>query len=164
MKNNPWRQLLCIGIVVLLCLAARKCKVKEFLDRYGHYVFYVCITGMVLFLLWWVSQTGFWFFGDSEKIYMCAGAFLGGDPSLGTRRLCSHVAAPERYDTVGGFSATICRYRAKLLCDVRNPHIFLCCDYCGAVSDLLSAVREKCFYSSTGSDHFNVSALCFSDQ
>lgn len=81
MKNNPWRQLLCIGIVVLLCLAARKCKVKEFLDRYGHYVFYVCITGMVLFLLWWVSQTGFWFFGDSEKIYMCAGAFLGGDPS-----------------------------------------------------------------------------------
>ena len=108
MKNNPWRQLLCIGIVVLLCLAARKCKVKEFLDRYGHYVFYVCITGMVLFLLWWVSQTGFWFFGDSEKIYMC--------------------------------------------------------DYCGAVSDLLSAVREKCFYSSTGSDHFNVSALCFSDQ
>lgn len=67
--------------MVLLCLAARKCKVKEFLDRYGHYVFYVCITGMVLFLLWWVSQTGFWFFGDSEKIYMCAGAFLGGDPS-----------------------------------------------------------------------------------
>lgn len=63
------------------------------------------------------------------------------------------MAAPERYDTVGGFSATICRYRAKLLCDVRNPHIFLCCDYCGAVSDLLSAVREKCFYSSTGSDH-----------
>ena len=33
MKNNPWRQLLCIGIVVLLCLAARKCKVKEFLER-----------------------------------------------------------------------------------------------------------------------------------
>lgn len=81
MKNNPWRQLLCIGIVILLCLAARKFKAKEFLDRYGHYVFYVCITGMVLFLLWWVSQTGFWFFGDSEKIYMCAGAFLGGDPS-----------------------------------------------------------------------------------
>lgn len=106
MKNNPWRQLLCIGIVVLLCLAARKCKVKEFLDRYGHYVFYVCITGMVLFLLWWVSQTGFWFFGDSEKIYMCAGAFLRRRSlSLGTRRLCSHVAAPERYDTVGGFSA-----------------------------------------------------------
>lgn len=70
MKNNPWRQLLCIGIVVLLCLAARKCKVKEFLDRYGHYVFYVCITGMVLFLLWWVSQTGFWFFGDSER-FIC---------------------------------------------------------------------------------------------
>ena len=44
MKNNPWRQLLCIGIVILLCLAARKFKAKEFLDRYGHYVFYVCIT------------------------------------------------------------------------------------------------------------------------
>ena len=34
MKNNPWRQLLCIGIVILLCLAARKFKAKEFLDRY----------------------------------------------------------------------------------------------------------------------------------
>ena len=61
------------------------------------------------------------------------------------------MAAPERYDTVGGFSATICRYRAKLLCDVRNPHIFLCCDYCGAVSDLLSAVlREMLFTAVQG--------------
>ena len=81
MKNNPWRQLLCIGIVILLCWLAGKCKIKEFLDRYGQYVFYICITGMVIFLLWWVSRTGFWFFGDSEKIYMCAGAFLEGNAS-----------------------------------------------------------------------------------
>lgn len=81
MKNNPWRQLLCIGIVVMLCYVVRKCRIKQFLDHYGQYVFYICITGMILFLLWWVSRTGFWFFGDSEKIYMCAGAFLEGDTS-----------------------------------------------------------------------------------
>lgn len=79
MKNNPWRQILCIGITGLLCYIAGKCRIKQFLDRHGQYVFYACITGMTIFLLWWVSQTGFWFFGDSEKIYMCAGAFLGGD-------------------------------------------------------------------------------------
>lgn len=79
MKNNPWRQILCIGITGLLCYIAGKCRIKQFLDRYGQYVFYACITGMTIFLLWWVSQTGFWFFSDSEKIYMCAGAFLGGD-------------------------------------------------------------------------------------
>lgn len=79
MKNNPWRQILCIGITVLLCYIAGKCRIKQFLDRYGQYIFYACITGMTVFLLWWVSRTGFWFFGDSEKIYMCAGAFLEGN-------------------------------------------------------------------------------------
>lgn len=83
MKNNPWRQILCIGITGLLCYIAGKCRIKQFLDRYGQYVFYACITGMTIFLLWWVSQTGFWFFGDSEKIYMCAGLFSEGIPLHG---------------------------------------------------------------------------------
>lgn len=81
MKNDPLRQILCIGIVVLLFFLGKRCGIKAFLDRYGQYVFYACITAMTIFLLWWVSRTGFWFFGDSEKIYMCAGSYLNGDTS-----------------------------------------------------------------------------------
>lgn len=79
--NNPWRQLVGIAVFVLLFYLGSKCKINQFLKQYGQYVFYACITGMTIFLLWWVSQTGFWYSGDMEKIYMCAGAYLEGDSS-----------------------------------------------------------------------------------
>lgn len=81
MQNNPWRQLFVIALLILLLFLLEKTKLPHLLDRYGHIFFYLCLGSMTVFLIWWVAHTGFWFFGDSEKLYMCADAYLAGNTS-----------------------------------------------------------------------------------
>lgn len=81
MKNDPWRQLFAIALFAVLFCLLKRTKLPRFLDRYGQIVFMISLGLMTAFLLWWVAHTGFWFFGDSEKIYMCADAYLSGNTS-----------------------------------------------------------------------------------
>lgn len=67
-----------IGIFILVFWA---------LYRFGGDILERCETGLVLagmllsalFLIWWLSQTQFWYWGDEEKIFQCAQQYLAGD-------------------------------------------------------------------------------------
>lgn len=78
-RNNPLTGLAAVALFFLLSMLLRREKIGKFLNQYGTILFFSVFLAMALFLGWWITQTQFWYYGDTEKIYMCAGGFLNKD-------------------------------------------------------------------------------------
>ncbi len=71
-SNKSWTQLLAIALFAGLTFLITRPVIWSKLEKYGHFLFWGALGGMTLFLVWWVSQTNFWFYGDAEKMFACA--------------------------------------------------------------------------------------------
>lgn len=80
-KNNPFTQLTVILLFTLLAFILLKPRIWNWLAKYGHFIFWALTLFMVLFLIWWVTQTVFWYYGDAEWMYTCAQELLDGNYS-----------------------------------------------------------------------------------
>lgn len=78
-RNNPIPALIGIILFSLLFMILKKQRIWNLLQKYGHFILAVCILFTSACMLWWTTHTVFWFFGDMEKVYMCAGGLNGGD-------------------------------------------------------------------------------------
>lgn len=79
MENNVSRQLL--GIVLFLVLTMVLCRkgIQTFLIKYGNVIFVGMLLLMTGFLVFWITQTQFWYSSDMERIFQCAARFREGD-------------------------------------------------------------------------------------
>ena len=78
-KNNPLTGILGILVFTFLIKLLSTPKIWNFLQKYGHIITGICTVLFCGFMLWWITHTVFWFYGDMEKVYMCAGNLLAGD-------------------------------------------------------------------------------------
>lgn len=78
-KNNPLTGILGILAFIILIKLLSMPKIWTFLQKYGHILTSICTALFCGFMLWWITHTVFWFYGDMEKVYMCAGNLLAGD-------------------------------------------------------------------------------------
>ena len=81
MQNNVIRQLLCIGVFLIITMFLRKRTIQNFVEKYGTFIAGGMLFLLTVFLTVWVVNTRFWFFGDMEKVYQYAGMLLEGDYS-----------------------------------------------------------------------------------
>lgn len=80
-KNNWVTAVIGVAVCLLLMKALLWRPVFLFLQKWGKWIFAAVLAIMTAFLLWWTRKTLFWYYGDTEKIYMCAGCFLEGNAS-----------------------------------------------------------------------------------
>ncbi len=71
-SNKSWTQLLGIALFTLLTYFITRPVIWSKLEKYGHILFWTALGGMTIFLIWWVSQTSFWYYGDAEKMFACS--------------------------------------------------------------------------------------------
>ncbi len=79
-ENHP---LYAVGAIVLavLVFSAVFRYGRSFLARYERIIVWAGIAVTSVFLLWWMGQTQFWYWGDEEKIFQYASMFADGDYS-----------------------------------------------------------------------------------
>lgn len=78
-SNNAVLQAGGILLFFLVCCFMLKPLLWNWLEKHGEKLFWILLMGMAAFLVWWVYQTCFWFYGDTEKVYMCAGKLIERD-------------------------------------------------------------------------------------
>lgn len=78
-RNNVLTQLAGIVLFFMLCRLILQERIWKWLERWGEILFWFALTTMTIFMVWWILQTRFWYYSDTEKIYMCAEGLLGGD-------------------------------------------------------------------------------------
>ncbi len=78
-SNNAFVQLAGVALFTLFVIVLSKESVWGWLGRHGHYLFGILTALMFLFLIWWVTQTVFWYYGDAEWMYRCALELLEGN-------------------------------------------------------------------------------------
>lgn len=78
-KNNPLTGILGILVFTALIKLLTRPGIWRFLQKYGQILTGICAVIFCGFMLWWITHTAFWYYGDMEKVYMCAGNLLAGD-------------------------------------------------------------------------------------
>lgn len=77
-ENNVFTQLTGILFFVLFVILLIKLG-GQILEKQGKIIFLILLCLMDLFLIWWVTQTVFWFYGDIGILYGAAAHLLEGD-------------------------------------------------------------------------------------
>lgn len=79
-KNQPLYAIAGIGIAVLILSLIYRYGV-DFLRRHERTLVWLGMAVSAVFLLWWMGQTQFWYWGDEEKIFQYAQMYADGDYS-----------------------------------------------------------------------------------
>ncbi|MCM1091835.1 MAG: glycosyltransferase family 39 protein [Butyrivibrio sp.] len=78
-SNNALVQMIGILLFALFALILLKERIWSLLAQYGHILFGALTFLVFCFLIWWVTQTVFWYYGDAEWMYRCALELLEGN-------------------------------------------------------------------------------------
>lgn len=79
-ENHPLYAVGAIALAVLIFSAVFRYG-RSVLARYERIIVWAGIGVTSVFLLWWMGQTQFWYWGDEEKIFQYASMFADGDYS-----------------------------------------------------------------------------------
>jgi len=80
-SNNFMTQIFSIVLVTIITAVVVKQKVWNFIVKYSRRIFLLMLACIIVFLLLWTQNTGFWYNGDMEKVFQYSEMFLKGDYS-----------------------------------------------------------------------------------
>ena len=78
-SNNALVQIVGILLFTLFAFVLLRERIWNWLAQYGHILFGALTFLVFVFLIWWVTQTVFWYYGDAEWMYRCALELLEGN-------------------------------------------------------------------------------------
>lgn len=81
MENNVLTQLVGIAVFFSLTLFLRKKDIQFFLEKHYKRIVTGILFLMTVFLIIWIANTRFWYYGDTEKIFADADSLLHGNYS-----------------------------------------------------------------------------------